>query len=259
MRHGQESPVKNCPMNVRERYKLLHGPYAPPRCRVGRKLFCEIRGWVAVAGMSGGGIPWPMCRVGRHGRARAFILCRDLAKAVRHESNQAVCCWFGVTPQTVKVWRKALDVPPNNEGTQRLNRDWMPWRLTEEERRKAIAAMSSPQANAKKSAAKIGKPRPPHVIEALRQANLRRQFSDEHRQKLSAAQRARGAWPPSAGRPWTAEEDAFFGTMNDLEVAARIGRSRVAVRERRTKLGIPIVPMRRRKHRTRRRGGAERQ
>jgi hypothetical protein len=41
----------------RDCFKLLHGPYAPPYCRIGKPLFCEIRGWVTVRGMSGGLIP----------------------------------------------------------------------------------------------------------------------------------------------------------------------------------------------------------
>src|SRR4029077_7533342 len=101
-------------MNDADRFRLLYGPYLTPRCRLGKKLFCEIRGWVPVRRISAGRIPWPQTIVGR---SLAFILCGDLVKAVRRESNQAVCRWWGVMPQTVTAWRKALDVPQGNEGT----------------------------------------------------------------------------------------------------------------------------------------------
>ena len=47
-------------MNDADRFKLLHGPYRSPRCRIGSKLFCEVRGWVSVRAMSDGRIVWPM-------------------------------------------------------------------------------------------------------------------------------------------------------------------------------------------------------
>jgi hypothetical protein len=64
----------------RERFKLLHGPYKAPRCKLGRVLFCGMRGEVVVKGISAGRIPWHMTR-GRRGRA-AFILCGDLVRSV---------------------------------------------------------------------------------------------------------------------------------------------------------------------------------
>src|SRR5687768_5155031 len=100
------------------RVELLHGPYRSPRCRLGRKLFCEIKGWVPVTRLSAGRIPWP---VTTHNRGRAFNLCGDLVKAVRRESAAAVCHWWGVTGQTVSKWRKALGVDQYNEGTRNLH------------------------------------------------------------------------------------------------------------------------------------------
>ncbi len=73
-------------------------------------------------------------------------------------------------------------------------------------------------------------PRPRHVIEAMRQARIGTQHSDEARRRMSEAQRARGTRPPKAGRPWEPEEVALLGTMPDDEVAQRTGRSLAAVR-----------------------------
>jgi hypothetical protein len=226
-------------MRDARRYKLLHGPYVGPRCRPGIKLFCEIRGWVIVGKMSEGRIAWPMCKVGK--RARAFILCGDLVKAIQRESNIAVCYWWGVTAQTVTAWRKALGVPMMNEGTGRLYREYAPERLTVEARIKARKAMRFPDVREKIAAAKRGKPRPPHVVEAIRKANKGRPLSLPHREKIGEALRRRGhrpAWlPPS----WSKAEDRLLRKMPDAEVARRTGRTVVAVRSRRAVLRIPSV------------------
>jgi hypothetical protein len=49
------------------------------------------------------------------------------------------------------------------------------------------------------------------------------------------------------GPRWTAEELALLGTMPDEEVATQIGKTLVAVRIRRTRLGIPSACDRRRR------------
>src|SRR5436853_3546745 len=99
-------------MNDTDRLKLLYGPYRPPRCRLGKKLFCEIRGWVEVRRISDARIPWPQTIAGRN---KALILCGDLVKAIRRESGIAVAHWWGVSDQTVLVWRKTLGVPANTD------------------------------------------------------------------------------------------------------------------------------------------------
>src|SRR4051812_23905409 len=101
-------------MNDADRFRLLNGPYAAPRCRPGKRLTCEVRGAVTVCGLSDGPIPWP---VGKRGRAKALVVFAGLARAVRTESNLAVCHWWGVTAQTVSKWRRLLDVPRATEGT----------------------------------------------------------------------------------------------------------------------------------------------
>jgi hypothetical protein len=140
-------------MQDTERYRLVHAPYAAPCCRIGDQLSCEIRGWVTVRCMSDGLIPWPMTKVRGN---RAFILCGDLARAAQQEAAIAVCHWWGVTPQTVTKWRAVLDVPEYSEATRRLHREWMPERVPPEVHARAIAAANTPEANAKKAAAKIG-------------------------------------------------------------------------------------------------------
>src|SRR5215211_7931672 len=106
-------------MRAADRFKLL-GTYRTPPVRVGRVLACEARDCdVIVTGYSDARIPWPLGR--RRGTsARSLVVSGDLERAVRAESNQAVCHWFGVTPQTVSKWRTALGVGLTNPGTHRL-------------------------------------------------------------------------------------------------------------------------------------------
>jgi len=88
-----------------ERLRLL-GKYKTPRFRYGRKVFCEVRGEVTICGLSDAPIPWP---IGKRGRSRnSLVVYKDLEKAIRRESNQTVAYWWGITPQTVTKWRKAL-------------------------------------------------------------------------------------------------------------------------------------------------------
>ena len=73
---------------------LIGGPYRAPAVGVGEWLNCAIGGRVQVIGWSEGPIAWPMRRsTGIYGRT--FILCGDLAIAVRTESNVAIVHHFG--------------------------------------------------------------------------------------------------------------------------------------------------------------------
>ena len=100
-------------------------------------------------------------------------------------------------------------------------------------------ASRSPERASKISAAKRGVPRPPHVIEAMRRANLGRKRTAETRAKISAAHRARGTRPPPAGKPWNTAWDALLGTMHDMDLAKRLGVGAVSVWRRRKALGVP--------------------
>src|SRR5690349_4120338 len=95
--------------------RLRFGPYKTPRYKLGKVVIDDLRGEVVIVGTTGAKIPWPM---GKRGRAKTLVLFADLAKAIRRESNQAVAHWWGVTPQTVTIWRKALGVGRANEGTR---------------------------------------------------------------------------------------------------------------------------------------------
>ena len=230
-------------MTDKDRFKLLFGPYKTPRFKYGDVVLCEIRGRVKIAGLTEAPIPWPKCRTGK--RSRAIILYGSLADAVRRESAQAVGFWWGVGTDTVWKWRVALGVERQTEGTEDLQRRWAPETInTEEAKRKASKATQLPERNAKIAAARVGKPRPKHVIDALRKANTGRRLSVNVRRKISEAHKRRGTRPPAAGVPWKAEEDALLGTMMDKNVAKRTGRTESAVSERRYVLGVPAFTKR---------------
>ena len=106
---------------------LLCGPYAPPATRVGRTVKCLFNGKVTVCGWSDGRIPWSMGRVGRGGRG-AYVMTPELARAVRSESEAAVCHWWGVCTATVGLWRRRLGVGQFNGGTRHL---WSLWKASE--------------------------------------------------------------------------------------------------------------------------------
>lgn len=224
-------------MTQRDRFKLLFGPYKTPRFRYGQRVFCELRGWVKIVGLTEARIPWPKCRAGK--RARAIILYGALAVAVRRESAQAVGHWWGVGSDRVWQWRKVLEAKRVNEGTYRLLHDYALEPPLTAGRKKAWKKAADPERRRKIAAAKKGKPRPPSVIEAVRRANKGRALSKPHREKISAAHKRRGTRPPAAGRPWQKWEDKLLRTVPTREVVEKTGRTLTAVWSRRRELGLP--------------------
>jgi hypothetical protein len=119
-----------------------------------------------------------VCKVGKW---RVPVVYKGLARAVRSESEQAVAHWWGIGLWSVWQWRKALGVGATTEGTSRLRRDYFhePW--ADQVRVKAVAKVRDPKRRAKIAAAKRGKPRPPHVGEAVAAAHRGTRHGDETR------------------------------------------------------------------------------
>jgi hypothetical protein len=111
------------PKNI-DPFQLLHGPYTPPSLRRGDKATCFYRdGDVVITGWSDGRIPWPRCRrLDTHGGGSGLLVDEELARAVRLESEAAICYWFGVNYSFVWRWRKALGVERFNEGSAKLRK-----------------------------------------------------------------------------------------------------------------------------------------
>jgi hypothetical protein len=195
-----------------------------------------VRGKVVICGMSDARIPWPLCKVHRW---LVPVVYKGLGRAVRRESEQAVAHWWGIGHWSVWQWRKALGVGATTEGTSRLRSDYCqePW--AKRARQKSYAKHRDPQRRAKIAAARRGKPRPRHVIEAMNDAWRGKSHTEEARRKMSEAQRRRGAWPPAAGRPWEPWEDELVRTLSRKDVARQTGRTVDAVTGRRGTLGLP--------------------
>jgi hypothetical protein len=80
-------------MHAADRFRLL-GNYRTPRFRYGKAVWCAVRGEVEVVGLHDAPIPWP---VGKRGRAKSLVVFKDLARAVRRESEVAVAHHWGWT------------------------------------------------------------------------------------------------------------------------------------------------------------------
>jgi 2-polyprenyl-6-methoxyphenol hydroxylase-like FAD-dependent oxidoreductase len=171
-------------MNDEQRLQIRFGPYSAPKFNYGDIVQCEVRGEVVIVGMTDSLIPWPLGRPkGMKGRA-SLVVCDGLAEAVRREANFVVQHWWGVCHSAVWKWRRVLDVPVTNEGTSQLRSEHTQDDWAIEARRKAHAKAQDPARCEKIAAARRGKKRPAHVIEALRKANTGRKLGESHRQKL---------------------------------------------------------------------------
>ena len=218
-----------------ERFKLLYGPYVPPKCQVGDKLRCEHRDReVTVSAISDTPIRWP-CAWGRG--PRSPILCGELIRAVRLESAIAVAHHWGVNRATVSLWRRELKVARMTLGSIRLRIDYSTEILTPEVRAMAAEARKSPEVRAR-----LGRPRRSNMI-AVQHKAAPRPRSDRSKRRMSEAMRKawehRKAHDLPLGHGWTKEEIALLGTAIDREVGRKLGQTEVAVRAKREYVGIP--------------------
>ena len=211
---------------------LLHGPYYPPRVRRGDTLSCEIRGLVEVGGYTTAPIPWP--RVKKTGRA-CLILCGDLVRAVRTESELAIAEHWGVGLTTIWSWRKALGVGRMTEGTRELYCEAMPRKLTPERVARGREAARMPAAVEKIRRSKIGKPMHPRTREALLKA-ARRPKSEGWR--LANSKSMRRQWADgtrTAGKDLTPLQrrawELHMQGLKPREIAKAMGRRRENVRQ----------------------------
>jgi hypothetical protein len=186
-------------------YKLLHGRYTSPALKRGDRAVCLYRDAdVIVTGWSHGRISWPRCRrPDTRGGGSGLLVDEELARAIRLESSLAIQHWWRVTENTVWRWRQHFGVERFNEGSAQL--------------RTAL--------NVELGASQRGKKLPPDQVERRRRTALELGLQP-------LPQRP-------GGRPWTRQELKLLGKMPDAELAARIGRTRNAVRVMRGRLGLP--------------------
>ena len=195
-----------------DRFKLIGGPYYPPRTDRGRFLVCELRGKVKVGGYSDAPIPWP-----RIWQRRSLVLCGDLVRGLRTESVLAVAYHWGLSRAIVSYYRQQFRIERYTLGSYRLFR-------------KTIDAARTPAARAKLVAAREGKPSLQsaasrerlRTIQSLpKPAEFKRRESERLRRRFALL----GPFPR-----WTPDQIALIGTMQDREVARRTGHTLMAVR-----------------------------
>jgi hypothetical protein len=216
---------------------LRFGPYSMPEgVRLGDQIECLFRRReVLVKAISDAPIQWPLCR---RGRKRFVILCGDLVRAVRMEATIAVAHHWGVGPDTVSLWRRALKVDRLTPGTALIYREQFHLHISPEDGDKGRAMAQSAASRQKRSAAKIGKPVHKNTLKALLKA-AKRPKSQAHREAMSRSHKAIGRRPPGPYPDWLAEEIARLGTAPDAIISAELGRSVEAVYVKRRSLKIP--------------------
>jgi hypothetical protein len=161
-------------------------------------------GDVVVTSWTDARIPWPRCkRLQGKGRP-ALLVDEELARAIRSESAAALRHWWGVGVKLVWRWRQALGGRTDNPGSARL-----------------IRAASAKGAD------------------EMRRKGWPAQAREEPRERAVAGDHAARLQPGYHGPPWTQEQLALLGREADELIAARIGKSRDAVRAQRVRRKIP--------------------
>ncbi len=205
--------LKDCSMvKDKTRYRLLFGPYNPPRTSRGKFLTCEMCGKVKVGDYSDGPIPWPV----KWRTRNSLILCWSLVEAVRHESEVAVAHHWGVCTGTVQRWRRALEVEVYNAGTCTLQR---------------AVGMEHGLPSKMKRLSRVAR----DVTRKPKPKEWRKQMSRMIKLRI----RIHGPINPKH-RVWTPADDRVLGTKSDEAAAKQLERSTGAIRTRRCALGIPI-------------------
>lgn len=198
-------------------HTLIAGPYQTPKVRIGRTVLVdEVRGLDVVVGLTEARIPWPVGKP-KGVRAKSMVVYGGLERAVRRESNHAVCHWWGVTPQTVTKWRKALGVPRDNEGSRRVwsiqsNGPIRTAARAKAHRKSRNARLDAPR-RARISAATRGKDRSWETIRKMNAARRGTKHSAAARAKMSATHKRLKSHLRFGRREWTAAEDEAVRTL----------------------------------------------
>jgi hypothetical protein len=183
----------------------LIGVYQPPRVRSRERVWCEYREqWCRITTWSEGRIPWPRCAPIGAGGGSGLWIDETLKIAILTESGQALEYWFGISGGAVWRWRRAFEIRRlGTIGSKRLH---------QVKSREGADAVKAKEWTA-------------DDLERKRRTSLRLGLRPPNR------------WAESG---WTADELALLGTMPDVELAAKLGRTSAAVRAARRRLHIPL-------------------
>jgi hypothetical protein len=216
--------------------KLRFGPYVlPSGYSIGDEMECKRCGRVTIRCLSDAPIPWFSSLAA--GRLR-LVLSGDLIQAVRTESAGAIAHHWGVSRETVRLWRRLLGVERMTLGTTGVWQELLPSRITNKDAQRGRRKSRSEKSRAKMIESKTGKPMHSKTRKALLRA-VQKPKSEAHRAAMSRAHKTRGTVPPGGGRTWTTAEDKRLGTATDAVIAEKLNRSTIAIKRRRQHLGIP--------------------
>lgn len=227
------------PPSGRSNPYLIAGPYHPPACTIGGWLDDEIDGLIEVGGWTSAPIPWP--RRKKTGRA-SLILTSELARAVRIESAEAICHFWGVGQTKVWQWRQALSVGRVTAGTRALlqERTGVPAAAAALGRRRA----RRPESREKMAMSKRGRPAHPNTRLALEKAAKRRK-SAAWGVKASAWMRGEDL-PKMQKGEWTAKDlmrlrDEYQRGRPASALAVLLGRTLASIEGQIQTMGLPTV------------------
>jgi hypothetical protein len=184
---------------------VLRGTYNPPAVRIRQRVFCRVRHkWCRVTCFTDAPISWPRGQPLKQRGGGGLIVNATLERAIRTESAESLRHFFGVTRGVVWRWRKAFGIP--RAGTPG-------------------SAARIAEASAKGAAAMISK-----------------EWTAEELDRKSKLSKRLGLKPTGrwAVGGWTDEQRALLGTDDDEVIAARVGRTKGAVRAKRAALGIEV-------------------
>src|SRR5438477_2459120 len=110
-----EVPREGLSQEDEERFKLLHGPYYPPRTARGKFMVCEWRGAVRVGGYSDAPIPWPYAfrtgldRASRNALAKPWT--PEEIELLGTKPDRVLARKFKRSARSVQQKRKSLGIP----------------------------------------------------------------------------------------------------------------------------------------------------
>jgi transposase-like protein len=204
-----------------------------PRLKPGQRAECLARGEVRIVGVSDAPQQWP---VGAIKGGKSPVLYGSLVRAVKQEQAKDVAKAWGVGASTVNKWRRTLGVEKSTAGYRQRMKAYYRTPAGKRALKPMHAKARDPGRRAKIAAAKLGKPRPRWIIEAMAKARTGMKHSAASRAKMSATHKARGTRPPWLNPAWSAREDRIVRSKPPAEAARLTGRTLSAVRNRRNKL-----------------------
>jgi hypothetical protein len=136
----------------------------------------------------------------------------------------------GLGFKPVTRWRKALDVPHENEGTFRLRQAYAKTPAIRGALEKTWRMPRTIEWRAKIAAGQLGKKFSASARKAMSRAHRGKRLSAEHRRNIRQAHLRR-----SKPKPWANWEDALLH-LPQKEIVARTGRSLYQINRRRREL-----------------------